>query len=145
MRIAIPIFKKNVTPRLDITDSLLVYHIDNSRIACVEKYVRTFEQPGQLISFLKEYQVEKLIFGGCPGFFMRMLQMNNIDIIYGIIGSPDDAIEALMKRTIDQMTSFSPETCRGGGQKRRQRGNAKEKNCPKETRQATGEKTIRKP
>ncbi|MCP4219132.1 MAG: hypothetical protein GY765_31140 [bacterium] len=96
MRVAISLFKECVTPRLDISDSILIYHIGGGAVAQVERYQQVLEQPGQLIAFLKEKQVDKVIVGGCPGFFLRMLLIYEFDVFVGLTGSPGDAIQLML-------------------------------------------------
>lgn len=90
MKIAFSIFKENVSPRLDIADSLWLYQIDENThtASLIEKSIATYDQPTQLIGWLKEKNVTSVICGGCPHFFLRMLLFHGIEVAPCITGDP---------------------------------------------------------
>jgi len=61
MKIAAALFKNALTPRLDITDSLIIYNINNGSIIEKEKMNIDFNIPGQLILQLKKEKVQIIL------------------------------------------------------------------------------------
>lgn len=129
MRVAIPLFKNGMSPRLDITDSLLVYDIENDVVKKKEQCDLVFEQPAQLISFLQKKQVSTIACGGCPQFILRMLVFYGFDVVPGLVGDPESIVTMLINGKLNHSSScaripsgFSRQ-CRD--RKRFRRGNGK--------------------
>ncbi len=57
MKVAIPLFRNGVSPRIDIADGRLIYDIDNGR---KEKCSLTFEHAAQLISILQKNEIARI-------------------------------------------------------------------------------------
>lgn len=93
MKVAIPIFRNVVSPRLDIADGLLIYDIDNDVVNKKEKCSLNFDQPAQLISILQKNEISTIICGGCPQFFLRNLVFFGFDVVSGLTGDPDHIVQ----------------------------------------------------
>jgi len=97
MNVAVTMFKGGVSPRLDISDSIWVYHIetDKKTVTLLEKCSFSFAQPAQLVMFLKEKRITAVVCGGCPHFFLRMLVSHGVKVVPGIIGDLDQVLNRL--------------------------------------------------
>ncbi len=97
----------------------MVFDIIDCKVMATEKYEREFQQPGQLISFLKKTGVETLITGGCPGFYLRTLLTGNIQVIYGICGCPEEVLKLHLEGNLDRLSGNSPRECCNRERRRR--------------------------
>lgn len=97
MRVAVTMFKGGVSPRLDIADSLWIYHIDKEKKTATlqEKCNAACEQPAQLIGLLKEKGIATVVCGGCPRFILRMLVYYGLEVAPGVMGDPDRVLNRL--------------------------------------------------
>jgi predicted Fe-Mo cluster-binding NifX family protein len=109
MMIAVAVFNDIVSPRLDIADNLWIYYIEqDKKIATFkEKCKAACERPDRLIGLLKEKGIKTVVCGGCPHFFLRMLAFNGVEVIPGVIGDPDQAVNRLAQGETD-LTSPGP-------------------------------------
>jgi predicted Fe-Mo cluster-binding NifX family protein len=96
MKVAIPLFRNGVSPRIDIADSLLIYDIDNGVIKRKETCSLNFEYAAQLISILQEKQITRIICAGCPQFFLRMLYFYDIEVVPGVMEDPEYIVKQLV-------------------------------------------------
>ena len=108
MKVAITIFKNGVSPRIDTADSVLVYTIDNGVIKEKEKCRLNFEQPAELISFLQKKDIKKILCGGCPQFFLRMLFVHGLDVVPGLAGDPEHIIKMLISGKLTALPAEDP-------------------------------------
>jgi predicted Fe-Mo cluster-binding NifX family protein len=118
MKIAVPLFRNIVSPRLDIADSLLIYDIDNGVIKEKKKCSLTFEHAAQLMAILKKNEITRVICAGCPQFFLRLLYFYGIEVVGGAMGDPDQ----IVKQSIDGELPDTPADGfkgRGCGHRRR--------------------------
>jgi len=97
MKVAVTIFKGGVSPRLDITDSLWIYQIDeeHGNFLLKEKCEAAFEHVDQMIRLFTEKDVTRILCGGCPQFLLRMLILHDLEIIPGVMGDPEESIKQL--------------------------------------------------
>ncbi len=109
MKIAVSIFKENVSPRLDIADSLWLYQIDKRihTAVLIEKCIATYDQPTQLIEWLKEKNVTSVVCGGCPHFFLRMLLFHGIEVAPGLTGDPANVALQIAKDSFQNPITLS--------------------------------------
>lgn len=122
MKVGIMLFRNIVSPRLDIADSLLVYDIDNENgvVKKKEQCSLAFDHPTQLISFLQENEVKKIICGGCPQFLSRMLVFHGFDMVAGLTGDPGHIEKMLVEGKLGDLRS-SESSSFGSGFGRRRR------------------------
>jgi predicted Fe-Mo cluster-binding NifX family protein len=106
MLVAVCVFKGSVSPRLDVSDTLLIYLIDNGDVKGSESHSPVCDHPMQLISFLREKNVETVIVGGCPRFFLRMLIHHGVNVVYGVRGEPDAVLTMFLQGKLER----NPET-----------------------------------
>jgi predicted Fe-Mo cluster-binding NifX family protein len=104
MKVAIPLFRNGVSPRIDIADSLLIYDIDKGIVKGKETCSITFEHVAQIIPIIQKKQITRIICAGCPQFFLRMLCFYGIEVVPGVMGDP----EYILKQLIDGEFSEIP-------------------------------------
>jgi predicted Fe-Mo cluster-binding NifX family protein len=97
MKVAVMIFRNGVSPRLDIADSLWIYDMDEEtgNVSQSETCSLDVDQPGQLVSFLRQKGISTILCGGCPRFSWRMLSFYGIDVLPGLMGDPGDLVNRL--------------------------------------------------
>lgn len=118
MKIAIPLFRNGLSPRIDIADSLLIYDIDNGIVKGKETCRLSFEHAAQLIPVLQKKQITRIICAGCPQFFLRMLCFYGVEVVPGVMGDP----EYIVKQLIDgKFSDISLNEFIGGSCGRRRR------------------------
>jgi predicted Fe-Mo cluster-binding NifX family protein len=122
MKVAVTMFKNGVSPRVDITDSLLIYNIEKGSVIGQEKYPLSFEQPSELVSFLLEKDIEKIICGGCPQFYLRSLNLYRFDVVHGVSGEPGRIIAQLLDGKLDNSPLNRPCKRHRGGRGLSQHG-----------------------
>ncbi|MCK5055034.1 MAG: hypothetical protein KAT34_00145 [Candidatus Aminicenantes bacterium] len=108
MKVAVTMFRNGVSPRIDITDSLLIYNIEKGSVTGQEKCPLSFEQPPELVSFLQKRDIKKVICGGCPQFYLRALSYYRFDVVHGVSGEPDQIIAQLIDGTLDSLPLNGP-------------------------------------
>jgi len=110
MKVAVSVFKNGVSPRLDIADSLLIYDIDadNGVVKQEETCQLMVEQPIELISILQRKEIKKIICGGCPQFFLRMLVFYGFDVVSGLTGNPGHIVKMLADGKLTNLPSPGP-------------------------------------
>jgi predicted Fe-Mo cluster-binding NifX family protein len=96
MKVAIPLFRNGVSPRIDIADSLLIYDIDNGIVKGKETCSLTFEHAAQIIPVLQKKQITRIICAGCPQYFFRMLYFYGVDVVPGVTGDPENIVKQLI-------------------------------------------------
>jgi predicted Fe-Mo cluster-binding NifX family protein len=92
MKIAIPLFGSRVSPRFGCEPEILVVDVEARK----EVNRRTFSTMGlgipQQISLLSSLGVDTLICGGIDIFCLRSLSARGFEIIPGVIGEADEAL-----------------------------------------------------
>ena len=101
MKVAVTTFKNSVSPRVDISDSLSIYNIEKGSVTGQEKCPLSYDQPSELVSFLQEKDIKKVICGGCPQFYLRALNFYRFDVVHGVSGEPDQIIAQLIDGQLD--------------------------------------------
>lgn len=110
MKIAIPVFGLQVSPRCDCAQEMLFLEFENgaivSRITASMKGMNSFQR----IRTLSASGVTLLICGAIPGFFSRMIEAQGIWIMHTEVVKIDVLIEHLKRGKLNSMV---PNTHRG--------------------------------
>lgn len=103
MKVAVTVFKENLSPRLDISDSWWIYEVEKKKRTAVlmEKCVIAFEHPVLLINFLKEKYIATVLCSGCPHFYIRMLSYHGFEVISGLSGDPAQLVNQWVSGDFD--------------------------------------------
>ncbi|MCP4151007.1 MAG: hypothetical protein GY757_24905 [bacterium] len=111
MKVAVPVYKESLSPRLDISDGLVIYLLDKG-IVKQRKTVNPFpEQPSQLIAALQKEEVTKIIVAGCPKYFLRILLFNKFEVLCSTSNSADKALHLFLDNKLDTLSPTSGNYC----------------------------------
>ena len=109
MKVAIPVFKNGVSPRIDVSDSFLVYDIHDGTVKHKKMRNLAFEYPSQLIAFLQKNKIKQVICGGCPQFFLRALLFYGFDVAAGLSGNPEHIMKLFVEGKLKNHPLYGPE------------------------------------
>ena len=118
MRVGVPLFGEDVSPRFGYSTELLVATVGEDGIRTEEVKDIAGLAPWQLIEDLSSSGVVKVICGGVQRRFQGELEGRGIEVIWGVIGPAADALVALHNGTLrrDQFI------CQGRQRRHRGRG-----------------------
>ncbi|MBN1341307.1 MAG: hypothetical protein JXQ73_01430 [Phycisphaerae bacterium] len=110
MRVAVPLFGQEVSPRFGCGGELLIASIENGTLQGTE-----VERTGELSfpqwpTFLASLNVAVLICGGIHHDLLREIERLGIKVYWGVIGPVSQALAALIDGTLrnDQFVGRSP-------------------------------------
>lgn len=109
MRVAIPIFGEDVSPRLGCSTAMLLATVEADAIRNEEVRDIAGLSPWQLPDFLVSLGVAKVICGGVHRHLQGALESKGVEVIWGVIGPAADALLELRSGTL-QRDQF---LCRG--------------------------------
>jgi len=125
MRVAIPLFGDQVSPRFGPGRHFMLASIEDGQIQEKQLVEAQDAAQSQLPTFLASLGVTKLICGGIQHQLQRDMECHGIDVIWGIIGPASEALCALANGTLhnDQFvgreskarTNTSSSKARAGG------------------------------
>jgi len=123
VRIAIPLFGDEVSPRFGCATRFLLVDVEAGRPMRreVKDLVALGSPPGQLAAFLKSLEVNKVVCGGLHARFRRDLEALGIEVIWGVIGTAEEAVSTLISGRLER-DQFLCRGVRGGTGRRRRRG-----------------------
>jgi predicted Fe-Mo cluster-binding NifX family protein len=115
MKVAVPVFGEEVSPRFGCSTHALVATVDQGGVQIEGMQDLSQVPPWQWPDLFSSLGVAKVVCGGMHGRFQEELERRGIEVIWGVIGPAADALAALQKGTLrsDQFL------CRG---RRRRRG-----------------------
>lgn len=122
MRIGIAVFRGLVAPRLDFSEQLLIYEIEDNNIILKSTVNLVLNNYFEILTLLKSEGINYVICGGGPRGFLRNLYFNGIEILNGGFLSPDKAIELFLKNQLSPLSSDWGGGRSWGGRKRFRRG-----------------------
>ncbi len=105
MRIGIAVFRGLVAPRLDFSEQLLIYEIEDNNIILKNTVNLALNNYFEILTLLKREEINYVICGGGPRGFLRNLYFNGIEILNGGFLSPDKAIELFLKNQLSPLSS----------------------------------------
>lgn len=94
-----------MSPKLNITDSLLIYTIKNGKIKQKEEYKLLLNPLFNLYfySILKQKKIDIVICNYCQKFFINFLGLNGIKIISGLNGNPESIITMFIEGKLQHL------------------------------------------
>jgi len=107
MRIAVALFNNNVSPRLDIADSVMLYHVNRGRIKKKEMCALQCELPDRVAAYLKQVEAGIILCGSCPGYFSRILETTGFEVVCCQCGQPDQIVARFIQGRNPGMDSKS--------------------------------------
>jgi len=103
MNIAIPIHGTRVMPRFGCAREILVVTIEDSRIASRKRMKIT---PQTFMPLLASEQISVMICGGIHPRFQQVIQGQNIQLIWGVVGEWQDVLQAYLSGTLQTNPLF---------------------------------------
>ena len=125
-QIAVTVFCGMVSPRLDTADEIWLYKIDNKTAHCYATHEVESEHPVLMAEFLKQKEMDAIICGGCPRYYLQVLLCFGFTVFPGLEGTPDQVIKRYISGSfpapleIEQITG-----CRCHQGRKQHRGNKK--------------------
>jgi predicted Fe-Mo cluster-binding NifX family protein len=103
MNIAIPIHGNRVMPRFGYTREIIVVTVEDGRIVSRKRVKITWQT---FLSLLASERVSALICGGIHPRFQEMIERQNIQLVWGVIGEWQDVLQAYLDGTLQTNPSF---------------------------------------
>ena len=116
MRIAVSVEDDRIHPNFAETHWFRLFEVERQRIVRDLTVPSLGEGPEALVAALGEYRVNALVCGGIDGKTRAALGETGVLVFGGIIGRPEDAVNALLNGTLTaskQECSESCEACTG--------------------------------
>jgi len=117
MKIAIPVFEKRISPRLDFAPGFGLYDIEGERITASREISCEGWSDCERVSKLKGLGVDTLICGGIPGYLQNTLTNRGIKVIPWVAGDVNDALSLFLRGELNSRMVICP----GGGTHRSRR------------------------
>lgn len=120
MLVAIPVFGDEVSPRFGYTTEMILAVIESGKVCSKQKLIVTGQGGMQVYSLLLSLRPQTLICGGIHRRWQRMLEHENIKVLWGVVGRVDDALNSFAKGglNINQFVCPGRRNGRGRRQKR---------------------------
>lgn len=98
MKVAIPINKDRVAPRLPLAKEVCIVELRGKKEIGREMVNISLLHPMEIPDFLASQGVTKVIAGGVNWHLQEMLRVHNIDVIWGIMGDVDEVLAFYLKK-----------------------------------------------
>jgi predicted Fe-Mo cluster-binding NifX family protein len=98
MKVAIPINKDRVAPRLPLAKEVCIVELRGKREMGREKVNISLLHLMEIPDFLASQGVTKVIAGGVDWRLQEMLRVHNIDVIWGIMGDVDEVLAFYLRK-----------------------------------------------
>ncbi len=94
MKIAIPRYRGRVSPRFGFTEDVLVMELEGDKITGQETLALDGCLPHEIPRLLHQRGVHVVLTGGINAVFQEMFRALGILVIWGLIGTPQEALSA---------------------------------------------------
>jgi predicted Fe-Mo cluster-binding NifX family protein len=118
MRIAIPIHGNRVMPRFGCTREILIADIEDGNVLATKLIAAGIQAVHRLLA---TERVSILICGGIHPRFQQVLQEQNIEIIWGVVGEWQEVLQAYLRGTLQHDKTVCSVRRAGEGRHLRQR------------------------
>lgn len=109
MKIAVASEKEKVTEHFGHCENFNIYEIENNKIAKSESIANPGHKPGFLPNFLNDMGVNVIISGGMGGGAVDIFNEKDIEVIVGVTGSAEIAVEEYLKGNLKSTGSICHE------------------------------------
>jgi predicted Fe-Mo cluster-binding NifX family protein len=96
MKIAIPRYAERISPRFGFTQDILVVDMGANGIQSREIIHLDRRFPHEIPELLARKGVQVMLTGGINLHYQTLLRTMGIQVIWGLIGTPEDALEAFV-------------------------------------------------
>lgn len=97
MKIAIPVFGKQVSPRFDFSPELWIVTVENGKLIHQERLPMANLNLSRRLEQITSNGVEKVICGGIDGFTLNQLGSRGIDVVHDVMGEAEEAFHFFMR------------------------------------------------
>lgn len=98
--VAVCSYQGRVCPRFDLTQEIVIYDRRQIKRGPLERLSVFFLSPEEVFHLLVSEKIRTLIVGGIQSRFEAMLFHHDIEVIWGIIGTVEDVIEAYDRKRL---------------------------------------------
>ncbi len=102
MKVAIPLNGDRIAPRLPLAKEVMIIEVRGRREEQREKVNISLLHPMEIPDFLASQGVTKVIAGGVDWHLQEMLRLNNINVIWGIMGDVDEVLAFYLRKGLQE-------------------------------------------
>jgi len=117
MRVAIPRYNGRISPRFGFTQDILIVDLVGTDIRSQEILPMDRHLPHEIPNMLSGKGVEVVLTGGMNLQFQNLFRAHGIKVLWGLIGTPEEALDAYLAGDITPGMGLCP--FRGRGQRHR--------------------------
>lgn len=96
-RIAIPVYENRISNRLDCSENINLYTIENDKIDSVKNVILAQKSATAKLNMLLDLGIDVLICNGITEFYYRKLSKSNIKVIPWVSGEVEEVIDQYLK------------------------------------------------
>ncbi len=100
MKVGVAVFRNIVAPRLDFSEQIFSYDIENGKVLNMNAINLVLGYPMELLNVLRSEGIDTIICGGGPRGFLRNLYFNGINILNGGFMEPQKAVELFLEQKL---------------------------------------------
>ena len=100
MKVAVPLFNDEVSPRFGCSTHVLVATVDQESVRVEQTHDLSGRPPCEWPGFLESLEIRKIVCGGIHERFQTQLRERGIEVIWGVIGSAAEALAALQNGSL---------------------------------------------
>jgi predicted Fe-Mo cluster-binding NifX family protein len=119
MKIAIPRYRGRISPRFGFTQDILLVEMDDAGGRSREVFAVDSLMPHEIPEKLHDKGVQAVLTGGINAEFQSLFRELGIQVIWGLIGTPEETLEAYLSGQLAPGMGRCPGRRRNG---RRTRG-----------------------
>ena len=119
MNIAIPVYENRVMPRFGCTREMIIVSVEDGKIISNKQLTITLQ--ADILRLAVSEQVSVLICGGIHPRFQQILQEQNIELVWGVVGEWQEVLQAYLEGTLQTNPTFCPHQGRRRGLRFRKR------------------------
>ncbi|GAK56844.1 hypothetical protein U27_03808 [Candidatus Vecturithrix granuli] len=106
MNIAIPIHGTRVMPRFGYTREILIVTVEDGQYRSTKRRTLTPADFADLPKLFASEQISVLICGGIHPRFQQVIQGQNVQILWGVVGEWEEVLDAYLKGTLQTNPEF---------------------------------------
>ncbi len=104
-RIAIPVFENRISNRLDCSENILLYSVENNKIESHETVHLIRANPSLKLNMLLELGIDVLICNGITDFYSQKLKGYKIQVIPWISGEVQEVMSQYLNGNLTHFIS----------------------------------------
>lgn len=108
MKIGIPRYRERIAPRFGFTEDVLILELEGDRVVGREVIKLDGYFPHQIPALLQQKGVKVVITGGINTAFQEMFRALDVQVFWGLIGTPEDGLKAYLGGTYQRVRGACP-------------------------------------